>query len=372
MSLSAKGIGMKRLEKLLKDRGLHHYGLIRPDVLGFGGALLEQALARGFYSEFAEKNPERRVSAETVLPGVESILVVLFPYALKKQATTGHRYGVASFSEGPDYHDRNRAFLTQAAASIGLSDAKHAVHVDTGPMIDRFLAYCAGLGWYGRNCLLMNREMGSAFTIGALFMTERFEEEAYVRRTLIDGCGDCRRCLEACPTRAIREGYLIDARRCLSECSQSKQEISYGIRREMTRTAYGCDVCQLVCPYNEKVEVSKGWDLYRDLEMTRREFEERFAGTALAWRGLSVYRRNLLFLLGNRFRGTGTGQAFEAARRWAGAPSPRVAEAAWWAMVQVAPMEGADWVARQKKRETDAERLLMMDNILEKFAREKR
>lgn len=367
---------MNRVRKYLEERKLFHYGLIRPEVVRHGMEWIAPYIGEGSYSEFAESDLSKRTNPESVLPGTKSILVVLFPYEMKNERNIDDSYGVASFAVGEDYHEKNGRILKGLAETLGLgksSDGLIGIHVDNGPMNDRFLAYGAGLGWYGKNCLLINPSLGSAFTIGSLFMKTAFKEGDYAQRTLFDRCGDCRRCLDACPSGAIKAGRKIDCRLCLSERLQSKRKIPYDLLEKMCGSVYGCDICQLACPYNDVMPYAseKGNSLIEDLKMGKREFSERYGKKAFSWRGFSVYKRNLLILLGNRFRNARDPDAFMAALACADSPSDMVAQYALWALSSIDRQRARLWMEERMEKEMDCGRLTRMKELKAYYLDEK-
>jgi len=367
---------MDRIKKCLNYNGIFHFGLIRPEIIEYGKKLLTPYIESDKYSEFAEKNINRRCDHEEILAGTKSILLVLFPYKFKADSKDDGSYGVASFAEGLDYHIENRKILEKVAKELELQSSvneEYKIHIDNGPMIDRYMAYSAGLGWYGKNSLLINRELGSAFTIGALFMKKSFRSVAYSNSTLMDACGDCRLCIEACPNSAIIDGYGIDCNLCLSERMQSKKEINYKLRESIIEGAYGCDLCQKVCPYNrfgiDAIPSKK--NIFDDLRLSKKGFIEKYGDSAFAWRGHNVYKRNLLIVLGNRFEASKDEKAFEAALEHAESKSYMVAIHAWWAMLRIDKNRAASWIREKAKYEKDELKLNEINKLLINYCDEK-
>jgi epoxyqueuosine reductase len=367
---------MDRIKEWLNSNGIFHYGLIRPEIIECGKEFLEPYINSKEYSEFAERDLNKRFNPEEILAGTKSILVVLFPYKMKSHIEYNDSYGVASFAEGLDYHKKNREILKELADKLGLelNESKgYGIHIDNGPMVDRYMAYSAGLGWYGKNCLLINKELGSSFTIGSLFMKKSFDSENYCNKTVIDGCGECRLCIKDCPNGAIGDGYRIDSNLCLSERMQSKREIPYDIRERIKGGAYGCDICQEACPYNsiEIKALACNYNIFEDLKLGKKSFMENYGETAFFWRGHSVYKRNLLILLGNRFKSTGDSKSFEAAFNLAASNSYMVATHAWWAMLRIDEKRAVLWINEKSKVENDDLRLAEMKRLLSHYCDEK-
>ncbi|PLX30605.1 MAG: hypothetical protein C0604_09295 [Clostridiales bacterium] len=366
------GVYMNRIHEFMKEKDISHYGLIRPEIIQYGKILLENQICRDGYSEFAEEDLDRRIDAGEILPGTCSILVVLFPYEMRSDVKRSDSYGVASFAEGLDYHIKNSKILKDLADSLELASDDYRIHIDNGPMVDRYLAYCAGQGWYGKNCLLINNELGSLFTIGSLFMKIEFDESDYCNKTKMDGCGECELCLKSCPNGAIKHGYRIDSKVCLSERLQSKKKIPYDMREKIIRGAYGCDICQEVCPYNNRKAnpQSSRMNIYEDLKLSKKSFIEKYGNKAFAWRGNSVHRRNLLILLGNKFSGTCHDKPYQAALEFAYSSSDMLAACSWWAMLRIDRTRASEWIRKRLLVENEELRVNEMKELISHYCDE--
>jgi epoxyqueuosine reductase len=199
-----------------------------------------------------------------------------------------------------------------AAGTIGMP-LRGRAYVDTGPILERDLARKAGLGWFGKNTMLVNPSLGSYFFIGALFVdVELVPDEPFTA----DRCGTCTRCLDACPTRAFVEPRVLDARKCISYLTiELRGEIPEGMHEAIGEHLYGCDVCQEVCPWNVSfarelavpafaartaIAGRTAADLAAEwAEMTVEEYTERFRGSAMKRAKLDGLRRNAAVVLDN-------------------------------------------------------------------------
>ena len=305
--------------------------------------------------EWMRRGRDRRVDPGRVLPGVRSIVVVALSYGGKpengrdRDETAGI---VARYALGDDYHDTMGGRLLGLESFIEeLAPGHRAMaYVDHGPILERMWAARAGIGWVGKNSLVLNKEMGSWFFLGVVLTTLPLPPDAQVT----DQCGACTLCIEACPTGAIVEPRTVDSRRCLSyHTIELRGVLPVEFRNAAGRRVFGCDDCQDVCPWNaEEVprgtafpprEGSSGPSLIELLRMTHEEYLERFRGSAIkraTWRGL---RRNAALSLGNAAADEKTDRgvaehALAALREVArdGADDPTVREQAAWSAERVA------------------------------------
>jgi epoxyqueuosine reductase len=254
---------------------------------------------------YLERRLEERLDPQRVLPGARAALCVALNYHQGDLAHPSWR-PVARYAWGRDYHDVIGPRLDRLAAHLAeAAGARSRGYVDTGPVLERDLAARAGLGWIGKNTMLLHPALGSWFFIGVLLTTA---ELAFDER-LTDRCGSCRACLDACPTEAFVAPYVLDARRCISYLTiEHRGEIDPALRPGMAGWQFGCDVCQDVCPWNRRAPVT------REPEFTPREgypgaeavvamddeaLRLRFRGTALLRAKPAGLRRNSLIYLEN-------------------------------------------------------------------------
>ncbi|WKW13403.1 tRNA epoxyqueuosine(34) reductase QueG [Pseudogemmatithrix spongiicola] len=207
-------------------------------------------LAQGYHGEmdYLQRGAELRADTTRPEPGMHSAVVVALDYGGKQPDGP-----VARYARGDDYHrlmwDRLDALLAWVKRERG-DDVRGRSYVDTGPILERELARQAGLGWTGKNTMLINPELGSFFFIGALFLDAELEPDAPFED---DHCGTCTRCLEACPTQAFVAPRVMDARRCISYLTiESRSAIPEEFHAALGEHVYGCDICQDVCPWNVK------------------------------------------------------------------------------------------------------------------------
>lgn len=202
---------------------------------------------------YLERGRARRLDPRRVLPGARAVVACALNYYQGEDAP-GPRH-VARYAWGEDYHalveGRLRALLVEVEAAA--PGARGRPYVDTGPLLERELAARAGLGWVGKNTMLLHPGLGSWFFVGVLLTTAEIAFDA----PLPDRCGSCTRCLRACPTGAFVAPYVMDARRCVSYLTiERRGEIPEELRPGVGSLAFGCDACQDACPWNRRTPVT--------------------------------------------------------------------------------------------------------------------
>ncbi len=211
---------------------------------------------------------QRRMQPESMLEGVQSVISVAMPYSppayLLDEANDAKGQGVISaYAHGDDYHDVMKKYLKALAADLDVMLGKHdqRVFVDTAPVLEHALAESSGLGWQGKHSLTIHRDLGSWFLLGEIFTTASIEKDEAAK----NHCGSCSACIDVCPTQAIVAPYVVDARLCISYLTiEFDGFIPRPLRIMMGNRIYGCDDCQLVCPWNQ--HASKGSLRLHDLQ----------------------------------------------------------------------------------------------------------
>ncbi|MGH9805197.1 MAG: tRNA epoxyqueuosine(34) reductase QueG, partial [Candidatus Acidiferrales bacterium] len=219
-------------------------------------------LARGHAGEMDYLSDPRRRDSRAVMPGARSVICCALGYDTAHPRSTEvprdpERGWLSRYAWGDDYHEIVREKLEALRATLAERAGPgfdSRAYVDTGPVLERAFASHAGLGWQGKNTCLLDAELGSFFFIGVLITNLDLASDP----PLPDGCGSCTLCIEACPTGAIVEPYLLDARRCISYLTiELRSAIPEELRGPMGRHVFGCDICQDVCPYNQRGWVSE-------------------------------------------------------------------------------------------------------------------
>ena len=301
------------------------------DLLGFDGLRitdthlgpaserLQAWLAEGRHGhmEYMQRHAELRSNPQLLVPGTVRVICVSMNYLSPESDfdTEWQRLEdpsqalISLYARGRDYHKvlRNRLqeFAKAIEGKIGVFG--YRVFTDSAPLMEVELARKAGLGWRGKHTLLLNRESGSTFFLGEILVDVPLpldQEEA-------EHCGTCQSCIDICPTKAITAPYQLDARRCISYLTiENPEAIPVEFRRAMGNRVYGCDDCQLICPWNKFAKRTELPDfaqrhglgqasLLHLWSWTEAEFEQRHEGSAIRRIGYSRWRRNLAIAMGN-------------------------------------------------------------------------
>lgn len=288
---------------------------VRARELGFdavGVASVPAELRQDFFFEWLDrgwhgdmqwlaKDPERRAHPENVLPEAQSILCFGLNYL---QPEPDRRGRIAKYALGKDYHKIILQKLKQLCRWLNEIGADNRPYVDTGPLLEKPVAALAGIGWQGKNTIVLNPEHGQWLFLGFILTTQFFAPDKPTK----DRCGTCTKCIDVCPTRAIPAPYQLDARRCIAYLTiEHKGSIPLEFRRLIGDHLFGCDDCLDVCPWNKWAQKTKEArflnrplpDLREMLSWDEETFNERFAGTPIRRLRLHRWKRNICIVLGN-------------------------------------------------------------------------
>lgn len=305
-------------------------------------------LRRGLHGEmdYMERHGTARSRPGELVPGTIRVIAArmnYFPPSADASAVLadGNAGYVARYALGRDYHKVMRSRLAKLAGRIGsaVGDFGYRVFSDSAPVMEVELARKAGLGWRGKHTLLLSRDAGSYFFLGEIYTDLPLPVDA----TTSDHCGSCSKCIDVCPTKAILAPYLLDARRCISYLTiELKGSIPVELRGLIGNRVYGCDDCQIFCPWNsfaqvtqeKDFEVRNGLDSARLVELfswSEQEFDARLAGSAIRRIGHERWLRNIAVGLGNA---PTSDDVLDALGARADHPSPMVREHVAWALDQ--------------------------------------
>ncbi len=326
---------------------------------------LEAWLARNFHGEmeYLAKHGRRRTRPTQLVPGTRSIIMLRMDHlpenvrAASQQLNRNSRAYIARYALGRDYHKLMRRRVQQLASLIEaqIGPFGYRAFVDSAPVMEKPLAARAGLGWQGKHTNLINKSAGSFFLLGTLYTNLSLPADD----PTVDHCGSCRTCLDVCPTQAIVAPYQLDARRCISYLTiELKGSIPVALRSAIGNRIFGCDDCQLFCPWNKFAKKTCEGDFQArhgldDVELTelfawtQEVWQEKTQGSALRRPGFDGWLRNIAVALGNA---TPSEAIRSALRARADHPSPMVREHVRWALAQ---QESARHEAKRSATQVD-------------------
>lgn len=366
------------------------------DKIGFTTAMpfteLEEPLNRqrelGYNSGFEHQNISERIYPELTFEAPQSIISIAlaYPTKIREEIPKDEKRGMfARASWGVDYHQILAEKMQQLVAFIETLQApdaetwRFAPQVDTGEFVDVAVAQRAGLGFVGRNGLLITKEYGSFVYLGEIVTNIALEPD----EPGVFGCGDCTRCIKACPTQALLGDGSMNAQRCLSYQTQTKGVMPEEYRKKIRNVIYGCDICQLVCPYNQ----DKDFHFHQEMEpavdevypklrpmlkLSNKEFKQQFGHLAGAWRGKKPLQRNAIIALAN------TGDKESLPLLWELVqedPRPVIRATALWSISRLGKKDAALWQERltqQQAQEKDPEVLQAYQEALAVFEKKLR
>jgi epoxyqueuosine reductase len=337
---------MTRVEKtsLVKDLA-HKLGFDRVGIARLGPSpraiYYRRWLARGHAASMAylHRNAELRENPAGLLAGARSAICVALNHHRQESPTSGTASTgrVAQYVRGYDYHRVVRAMLRELVDQLRqrLNEPfEWRIFVDTGPLLERELAAAAGLGWIGKNTMLLHEQLGSYLFLGEVLTTLELEPDLPTG----DRCGNCTRCLDACPTGALLAPYQLDASRCISYLTiEHRRHVPEEFGDHIGDWVFGCDICQQVCPYNRRAALATHSEIAADLiparlplldllQLRSADYRRLTKGTAATRASRNMWRRNAAIALGNV--ATLTEQEQQALRKACEDEDPAVRQAA--------------------------------------------
>jgi len=330
------------------ELGFQQVGIADTD-LSRAESRLGSWLARGYHGEMAymERHGPKRSRPDRLVEGTVSVITARMDYLPNESTAPGellnhpNKAYISRYALGRDYHKVLRARLSKLARKIeqAIGVFGHRVFVDSAPVLEKPLAEKAGLGWIGKHTNLINRDAGSWFFLGELYVDIELPPD----NAEVSHCGTCRACIDVCPTSAIVAPYELDARRCISYLTIELQgEIPCEFRKAIGNRVYGCDDCQLFCPWNKFAKFSKEDDFTPRHKLDSAELVELFnwseqqwlantEGSAIRRIGYERWLRNIAVALGNAQSSPDVIAALEARSK---SDSLLVAEHVQWALRQ--------------------------------------
>lgn len=293
------------IKRLAKQIGFSSCGISRARFLHEEEKNFEDWLNQGYQGtmSYLERNFDKRLDPTKLVPGAKSIISLTLNYFPPKKIFDDNSFLISKYAYGKDYHiiikDKLKALFSQMKKEVG--DIEGRVFVDSAPIHERAWAKISGLGWIGKNSLLLNKKMGSYFFLAEIVCDLDLEYDS----TISDHCGTCTKCIDACPTDAITQAQVVDANRCISYLTiENKNEIPKELSKSFNNYIFGCDICQDVCPWNKfstshnereflpKEELSKmskkDWQ-----ELTHETFNKIFKNSAVKRTKFQGLKRNI-------------------------------------------------------------------------------
>lgn len=318
-------------------------------------------LAGGYHAEMKYLATERarlcREDLRHLMPEVQSILVVAWPYPPVPTIVDPHRGSIAAYALNQDYHEVIPQRLEALAHWLQQETGQTTLarwYTDTGPILERDLAQQAGLGWIGKNTCLIHPQQGSYFFLAELLLNIALQPDEPFSA---DRCGTCQRCIQACPTGCIQPNRTLDARRCVSYLTiENKGAIPRELRSHVGNHLFGCDICQQVCPWNHQLlaEAQKTVgviDLIQEIQISAQEFNHRFRGSPISRAKRRGYLRNIAVTMGNS---RDTGYLPVLRKTLLEETEPLVRAHAAWAMGQIGTDLAIDTLSTALQHESDA------------------
>ncbi|TDX59316.1 tRNA epoxyqueuosine(34) reductase QueG [Orenia marismortui] len=326
-----------------------------------------------YLSTFVNDDLEKISDPKKVLAEASSVIVCAISYSVddryisesRNKAKEELRGSLSRFAWGQDYHHVLGNRLDELVKFIKSKKQEVEVFkfVDTGPTVDRALARRAGIGWQGKNCSIINPKYGSWIFLGGIITDLDLEYDSAIENK----CGDCRRCIDACPTGALVDAYTLDSRKCLGYITLSKGYLDEEQRKKMGNRLWGCDSCQSVCPHNQRAKVGEhqefrpqNLDAYPELvpllTLTNKEYKEKFMITPMNWRGKRPIQRNVAIILGNLKDNRAVPYLLEALVD----PKPIVRANVAWALGEIGDKAALDKLEKTLAKEKE-------DNVIEEL-----
>ena len=291
------------------ELGFSFCGISKADFLEEEAPRVEEWLSRNYQGKmsYLENHFDKRLDPRLLVPGAKSVISLIYNYYPEKDLGRANELKISKYAYGEDYHlvVKEKLLVLMQYVSQEIGEVSGRAFVDSAPVLERAWAKRSGIGWVGKNSLLLNREMGSFFFLAELIIDLELEYDAPVK----DYCGSCTACIDACPTDAIAEPYVVDGSKCISYFTiELKDAIPTEVHGTFNNWIFGCDICQDVCPWNsfskphkeERFKPSKeleGMTKQHWVEITEQVFKKMFDKSAVQRTKYSGLKRNVSFVV---------------------------------------------------------------------------
>jgi epoxyqueuosine reductase len=307
-SLISKQHHTQFIKQKAQALGFSYCGISKAEFLNEEAPKVETWLRRGYQGKmsYLENYFDKRLDPTLLVPGAKSVVSLIYNYFPERDLASEGELKIAKYAYGEDYHfvvkDKLKILMQEIQDEIG--EVHGRAFVDSAPVMERAWAKKSGLGWIGKNSLLLNREMGSFFFLAELIIDLELNYDGPVK----DYCGSCTACMDACPTDAIAEPYVVDGSKCISYFTiELKEEIPSEVSGKFGDWIFGCDICQDVCPWNRfaqphqepRFAPAAGMEKMNRqewLEITDEVFEKLFQKSPLQRARISGLKRNIKFV----------------------------------------------------------------------------
>ncbi|QDP39595.1 tRNA epoxyqueuosine(34) reductase QueG [Radiobacillus deserti] len=358
-----------------KSIGIDKIGFASVDVFSELKERLKRQQELGYQSGFEKGTNEERTEPKRLLPEAQSIIAIALAYPSRMKdapkSVKGDRRGLfCRASWGRDYHDVLRDKLSQLAAYLEkrVPGFYHKMMVDTGELSDRAVAERAGIGFSGKNSMIITPEFGSYVYLGEMITNLPIPPDEPIE----DSCGTCTKCIDACPTGALVTGGQLNAQRCIAFLTQTKDFLPDEYRSKIGNRLYGCDTCQLVCPKNHKKDFHLHPEMEPDpeivkprliplLKLSNREFKETYGEISGSWRGKKPIQRNAIIALAHYKE---EGAVEDLIRVMKEDPRPVIRGTAAWALGKIGTDQAFEAIEQAKEKEEDEQVIQEMEKGL--------
>lgn len=370
----------QQLIEFAKDIGISKIGFTSAEPFYDLKAILTRHRELGYESGFEEKDIDKRVNPKLTLQDAKSIIAIAIAYPSKvdtpKSVEGEYKGFVARSAWGIDYHLILRTKLEQLGTYLQqlVPSTKYLFMTDTGVLSDHAVAERAGIGWIGKNSLLITPEFGSYVYLGELLTNIEFP----IDEPMENLCGECTKCIDACPSNAIVQPKQVSAKKCLSYVTQEKGMLDEKVMDQLGNRLYGCDTCQLVCPKNKGIrttyleetlpnpEIAKPL-LKSLLNLSNSEFKASWGTTAASWRGKKTIQRNAIIGLAN-FKDKSA--IIDLEKILLHDERPLIRQTTAWSLGKIGGNMALDALQKAKLRENDTKVLYEIEKSINKLTNE--